>query len=132
MKNFLRENEKYLTTLAFFALLLSCSSTEEVDLYKEYKPKTWIYGEKKISSKSTNKEILESEELRQEIFDRTNRKFKKILKGVWVATVFNLDFQKHLQQNHKKLKINEIVKKCKKMGIKCNIFPCKTNSWCLI
>lgn len=71
--------KKILTTLAFFALLLSCSSTEEVDLYKEYKPKHEFMG-KKISSKSTNKEILESEELRQEIFDRTNRKFKKRFK----------------------------------------------------
>lgn len=113
--------KKILTALGFFAILLSCSSTQEVDLYKDYKAKHDFIG-KKITSKSTNKEILASEELRQEIFDRSNRKFKKDLKGVWVATVVNLDFPKTFSAQSQKEEIDKIVENVKNWGLNAIFF----------
>lgn len=47
---------------------------------------------------------------------------KKDLKGVWVATVFNLDFPKTFATESQKAEINEIVKNVKKWGLNAIFF----------
>ncbi|WP_156413171.1 family 10 glycosylhydrolase, partial [Oceanivirga salmonicida] len=51
------------------------------------------------------------------VFDRSHRKINKDLKGVWVATVVNLDFPKTRGANLQKQEIDEIVSNVKSWGM---------------
>ncbi|WP_064616601.1 glycoside hydrolase family 10 protein [Streptobacillus moniliformis] len=119
--------KKIIASLAFLGFLISCSSVvEQTDLYKDYKPKYKLGDgqneEIKITSKTTNKEILSNEKLTEQIFKRENRKINKNLKGVWAATVVNLDFPKTTSMEEQKREIDEMMENIKKWGLNAVFF----------
>lgn len=103
--------KKILLTIGIGAFLVACSTTKitEYGTTKDTKPNiTYI--------NKTNNEILGNEELKNDVFNRTRRRVNKDLKGVWVATVFNLDFPKTKGAFSQKREIDEIVNNVKKWG----------------
>ncbi|WP_064592205.1 glycoside hydrolase family 10 protein [Streptobacillus moniliformis] len=119
--------KKIIVSLAFLGFLISCSSVvEQTDLYKDYKPKYKLGDgqneEIKITSKTTNKEILSNEKLTEQIFKRENRKINQNLKGVWAATIVNLDFPKTTSMEEQKREIDEMMENIKKWGLNAVFF----------
>ncbi|WP_156300309.1 glycoside hydrolase family 10 protein [Streptobacillus canis] len=121
--------KKIIAGLALASFLISCSSAvEQVDLYKDYKPKYELGTEKKveeevtITSKTSNKEILSNEKLTTVIFNRENRKINKNLKGVWVASVINLDFPKTKTMEEQKREIDTMMDNVKSWGLNAVFF----------
>ncbi|CAM3429810.1 glycoside hydrolase family 10 protein [Pseudostreptobacillus hongkongensis] len=123
---------RVLTLATILAFIISCSTTQEVkeDLYKDYKPK-YELGDKKetekedkliVDSSATNDEILSNENLKSVVFDRSDRQVNKDLKGVWVASVLNLDFPKTRGTENQKREIDNMMDNIKNWGLNAVFF----------
>lgn len=126
--------KKILFTLGLASFLISCSTIvkEESDLYKNYKPK-YSFGENKTEDSKDSKELLLGKNLENEkilndenlaniAFDRSVRKVNKNLKGVWVATVLNLDFPKTSSVFEQQREIDNIMENVKSWGLNAVFF----------
>lgn len=115
--------------------IVSCTSTDTFielgkTVSKDIKVSTKTDTEVKDLSKKENKEILNNNEFQKIVFDRTNRTKNKNLKGVWVASVFNLDFPKTKGEGaeEQKREIEEIVKTIKSWGMNAIFLQVKPSS----
>lgn len=127
--------KKILFSIGIASFLMSCSSLKE-DIYKDYNARHKLEKvtiiekivEKEIKVKDTldksltNDEILSNDNLKNKIFDRSLRKINKNLKGVWVATVTNLDFPKSYNLEEQKLEIINIMENVSKWGLNAVFF----------
>lgn len=115
---------KILISLGLAAFLVSCSYVS-----KDYKQ---VAGEQKKQEKiekqplegtdlgnKSNEDILSNEYLSKQVFDRSKRKINDNLKGVWVSTVFNLDFPKNKGYNPEvqKREIDKLIANVKSWGL---------------
>lgn len=138
-------------TLGALIFSCSTIEEKKEDLYKDYKPKyslnldgkveekivekvvvkevikeveKIVEVEKKpeITSMSTNEEILSNDKLKTVIFDRNVRQVNKNLKGVWVASVLNLDFPKTKGVESQKKEIDTMMDNIKDWGLNAVFF----------
>lgn len=88
--------KKLMISISLVAFLMSCSYTSKD--YRELRKKV-VPIEKPVEKPNlgdkSNEDILNSEDLTKQVFDRKTRKINNNLKGVWVSTVYNLDFPKN-------------------------------------
>lgn len=87
----MKNKVKLLCSLSLAFLILSCSTTEPnlVEIKKPEKVEQVV----KLKEQD-NEKILKDETMSKIVFDRHKRKINQDLKGVWVSTVFGLDFSK--------------------------------------
>lgn len=111
--------KKLMISISLVAFLMSCSYTSKD--YRELRKKV-VPIEKPVEKPNlgdkSNEDILNSEDLTKQVFDRKTRKINNNLKGVWVSTVYNLDFPKNkgYQPEMQKKEIDTIVENIKSWG----------------
>ena len=131
---------KLLCSLSLAFLILSCSTTEPNLVEIKGKKPEKVEQVVKLKEQD-NEKILKDETMSKIVFDRHKRKINQDLKGVWVSTVFGLDFSKtkNYDMEKQKQEIDEIVKNVKDWGLNAIflqvkpsnavIYPSKVHPW---
>lgn len=128
--------KRILCAISLTMFLMSCSTISDKHLVE-------ITPEKKVDNllNKENRDILNNEKLSSMVFDRSNRKVNKNLKGVWVASIFSLDFSqtRPYDMDKQKAEIDNIVRNVKSMGLNAIflqvkpsdtvIYPSKYHTW---
>lgn len=136
--------KKIIASLMLSLAIISCISIEENKEQKQIidttiikEPEVKIIEKEKIVEKEvkpikdlsnkTNIEILSDESSINTVFDRNNREYNYNLKGVWVATVNNLDYPTRPTLDVERLKREyiELVDNVKKWGMNAIFYQVK-------
>ncbi|VWL84814.1 glycoside hydrolase family 10 protein [Oceanivirga miroungae] len=111
-----------LAGIGLLAFIASCTNTHKLVEYDKNS-----YTRTEITTK-TNDEILENNEFKETVFNRTHRKVNKDMKGVWIATAWSIDFPKTRNEFSQKKEIDEIIKNVKNWGFNSIFFQVKPDA----